>query len=247
MDPDQYRIMYHVERDHWWYRGMRRNMWRLLRRYLAAGRSYAILDAGCGTGGTTIELQAFGVVTGIDLWPEALAYAATRGLQRLVGGSLQQLPFRDASFDVWTSFDVLYHRAVDDESMALREAHRILRPGGIALLREPAFDWLRGAHDVGIHTVRRFTLVQLSQAARQAGFGIEHASYGNALLFPLALAKRTAERFAPAVASDLSIPPKPINTLFEALLALEGPITSRLPLPIGLSVVVLARKRGEEQ
>lgn len=241
MDADQYSTMYQVERDHWWYRGMRRNMWRLLRRYLAAGRSYAILDAGCGTGGTTIELQAFGVVTGIDLWPEALGYAAARGLRRLVGGSLEQLPFQDASFDMWTSFDVLYHRAVGDEVAALREAHRVLRPGGIALLREPAFNWLRGAHDVRIHTQRRFTLEQISRGARQAGFQIEHATYGNALLFPLAFAKRTLERFLPAAMADLSVPPKPINALFEAILALEGPVATRVPLPVGLSVVVVAR------
>ena len=67
MDTEQYRIMFEVEETHWWYRGIRRNAETLLRRYLAPGRGYDLLDAGCGTGGTTVFLQRFGTVTGVRL------------------------------------------------------------------------------------------------------------------------------------------------------------------------------------
>ena len=242
MDREQYAIMYEVERAHWWYRAMRRNALGLMRRYLAPGRSYSVLDAGCGTGGTTIDLAQFGTVTGIDRSTDALDYAWSRGLRRLVQASVEELPFADATFDAWTCFDVLYHRAVAQEQRSIEEARRVLKPGGLAFFREPAFDWLRGAHDVGIHTERRFTLGPFANEIEAAGFYVEHATYGNSLLFPLAVLKRVLDRWLPGSPADLSIPPGPINAIFEAAVALEGPLLSRTRLPLGLSVIVVARK-----
>src|SRR5439155_16378588 len=106
--------MYDVEGRHWWYRGMRRINRSLLRHYLTPGRRYVVLDAGCGTWGSTWDLTEFGTVPGLDFSTDALNFAAKRGLSRLVQGSIEQLPFPDASFDVVTSFDVIYHRAVQD-------------------------------------------------------------------------------------------------------------------------------------
>jgi ubiquinone/menaquinone biosynthesis C-methylase UbiE len=241
MDKEQYEIMYEVERTHWWYQGMRRNTKALLRRYLAPGRSYMVLDAGCGTGGTTIDLAELGMVTGVDYSTDALDFARTRGLTRLIRASIESLPFADDTFDLVTCFDVLYHRNVADERNALAEFRRVLRPGGLALVRDPAFDWLRGAHDIGIHTERRFTTRQMASRFREVGFDVVHATYGNVALFPLALAKRAVDRFVPSPA-DLDVPPKPINMMFEAALSLEAPLAGRVPLPIGLSAVVLGRK-----
>jgi ubiquinone/menaquinone biosynthesis C-methylase UbiE len=233
--------MYDVEGRHWWYRGMRRINRALLRRYLTPGRHYDLLDAGCGTGGSTRDLTAFGTVTGLDFSTDALSFAAKRGLTRLVQGSVEQLPFPDASFDVVTSFDVIYHRAVQDERAALREARRVLRPGGLALIRIPAFDWLRGAHDVVIHTERRLTVGQLAERVRQAGLSIEYATYGNTLLFPVALAKRLADSVLPGAPADLSVPPSPVNRLLTCLLTAEAGVAGRVPLPVGLSSIVVGR------
>jgi ubiquinone/menaquinone biosynthesis C-methylase UbiE len=241
MDREQYEIMYQVEQTHWWYRGMRRSTRELLRRFLRPGGRYDVLDAGCGTGGTTEDLCEFGNVTGLDFSTDAIGFASSRGLKRLVRGSVEDLPFADKSFDIVTSFDVLYHRAVADERRALRESHRVLRPGGYALVRIPAFDWLRGAHDVVIHTERRFTVGQLASRMRAAGFEICYASYANSILFPLALGKRLVDRFLPAAPTDLTVPPRPVNAAFEAALALETPIAHRVGLPLGLSTVVLGR------
>ena len=241
MDVEQYRIMFDAETVHWWYRGMRRNACALLERYLASGRSYEILDAGAGTGGTTIALERYGRVTGLDYSMAALPFAASRGLRRLVRGSVECLPFPDETFDVLTSFDVIYHRAVVNHLAALSEFRRVLRPGGIALVRVPAFDWLRGAHDTAVHTERRFTVGQLSMDMRAAGFQVIEANYHNALLFPLAIAKRVSERFLPEAPEDLSIPPAPLNAALERVLEIEGFVSRRLPLPAGLSAVVVGR------
>lgn len=233
--------MYEVEQTHWWYRGMRRNTRRLLDRFLALGRTYDVLDAGSGTGGTTQDLERYGVVTSLDYSPEALAFCATRGLQRLVRGTIEDLPFAGGSFDLVTSFDVICTREVADDLKALTEFRRVLRPGGIALVRLPAFDWLWGEHDAAVHTVRRYTTGQLSDRMQQAGFEILYATYGNVLLFPLAMAKRAAEKFLPAGPADLSVPPKPINLAFEAALSIEEPLSRLVKLPAGLSAVAVGR------
>ena len=242
MDAEQYRIMYEVEQTHWWYRGIRRNAEALLRRYLAPGRSYDLLDAGCGTGGTTIFLQRFGVVTGVDFSPDALSLAKSRGLKRLVRGSVSQLPFPDQRFDALTCFDVLYHRGVADVGVSLQEFRRVLRPGGIVLLREPAFDWLRGSHDIGIHTERRLTVGDLQDGMRRAGFQVLAGTYANMVLFPLAIAKRSAERWLHMdFPADLTVPARPVNLALEGVLALESMVAKRASLPIGLSAVAMGR------
>ena len=88
---------------------------------------------------------------------------------------------------------MLYHLNVGDDSAALEEIHRVLRPGGVALIRLPAFDWIRGAHDEVVHTRHRYTRDELSAKLEDAGFRLEHATYANFLLFPLAPAKRYLE------------------------------------------------------
>src|SRR5215212_2005201 len=114
--------MFAQEERHWWYVGMRRISAALLDRFgprTEQRGSLEILDAGCGSGGMTRFLARRGTVTGIDLAPEALAFARRRGLKQLARASVGQLPFRSASFDVVTSFDVLYHLNVDDDLAAL--------------------------------------------------------------------------------------------------------------------------------
>ena len=248
MEKEQYDLMFAQEERHWWYVGMRRISTALLERYPPlvkdqGSRPLEILDAGCGSGGMTRYLSRFGRVTGIDLAPEALDLARKRKLSRLARSSVGATPFLDASFDVVTSFDVLYHLNVRDDSAALEEIHRVLRPGGIALIRLPAFDWIRGAHDEVVHTRHRYTRDELSGKLEDAGFRLEHATYANFLLFPLAPAKRLLEqRRGTHESTDLWLPPAPINRLLADLLSLETLAAREMGLPWGLSVFAVARR-----
>jgi SAM-dependent methyltransferase len=99
-----------------------------------------LLDLASGTGEPAISLAAFvgpdGHVTALDLSSELLAIAAERAQQRGLTNfstqqaDAQQLPFSDQSFDLVTSrFGVMFFQ---DCEQALREAHRVLKPGARA-------------------------------------------------------------------------------------------------------------------
>jgi SAM-dependent methyltransferase len=248
MEREQYELMFAQEERHWWYVGMRRISTALLERYppLVDGqdrRPLEILDAGCGSGGTTSYLSRFGRVTGVDLAPEALVLARKRCLDRLARSSVGALPFRDGSFDVVTSFDVLYHLNVDDDVAALSELRRVLRPGGVLHVRLPAYDWIRGAHDAAVHTRHRYSRRELREKLASAGFEVAHTSSANSLLFPLAPAKRLLERGnGVGRVADLWQPPRSLNRMLADLLAAEAPVITSVGLPWGLSIHAVAHR-----
>jgi SAM-dependent methyltransferase len=243
MEREQYDLMFRQEERHWWYIGMRRIAEELLERHFRPGPGRPeILDAGCGSGGTTVWLSRWGRVTGVDLSPAAVGLARQRGIKRLLRGSIQALPFADASFELLTSFDVIYHLQVDDDAAALEEFRRVLRPGGLALIRVAALDWLRGAHDEAVHTRHRYHRAELEGKLRAAGFRVEHASYANCFLFPIAPAKRLLERRDAAGVTDLWQPPGPMNDLLATVLGLEAKLVAGRGLPWGVSLFAVARR-----
>lgn len=250
MEREQYRVMWERERTHWWYVGMRRAALALLRANVPVGQSLQVLDAGCGTGGTTAYLKEWGTVFGVDRAWEAVEPAAQNGLGgHIVRGGIEGLPFADGSFDVVTSFDVLYHLGVANDVSALCEMRRVLVPGGALLIRVPAHDWLRGHHDRLVHTRHRYSRAELARKLRTAGFRVERVSWASSLLFPLAVAKRLAEQYLgssvlqnAAGEPDLWQPPAPLNALLTAIVGLEALALPRVAsLPFGLSAIALAR------
>lgn len=95
-----------------------------------------ILDAGCGAGMTAIRLAEMGVrVQGIDMVPKQISRAnkaaASAGLGAtvtFVKGNFHSLPYPDASLDGVYCLESLAQTA--DAPAALREFHRVLKPGG---------------------------------------------------------------------------------------------------------------------
>lgn len=247
MDLQEYELMYRAEDRHWWYRGMDAITRRTLGNWYTADARLRILDAGCGTGAAlTACLAEYGAATGVDISPVALRFCRLRKAERLARASVVGLPFSAGSFDLVTSFDVLYERAVMSDSLALDEFHRVLSPGGRVFLRLPAYDWLRGQHDEVVHTARRYTSAQVADLLQRSGFTVEHLSYANMFLFPVALVKRLAERLWPPrrPQSDLTRGAGPFNGILKFILSMEAPLVARSGLPFGLSVIAVGRKAG---
>lgn len=244
MDPREYELMYQVEDHHWWYQGMA-SITRAVLDHWAHFSTPRILDAGCGTGAAmTSYLAEYGKVTGVDLHPHAVEFCRKRNITRISRASILNLPFASASFELVTSFDVLYERAVIDEEKALKEFSRVLTQGGKLLLRLPAYNWLRGQHDDRVHTKRRYTKQLVKTLLEQSGFIVEHLSYANTLLFPIAVAKRLSERFfvSQEAQSDLSLQSGALNAVFQKILASEAPLVAKNSLPYGLSIFAVGKK-----
>jgi len=245
MEPNEYERMYQVETRHWWYLGMQAITRALLNEHLSPNPGQRILDAGCGTGAAmSTFLAEYGSVTGFDISPLALQFCRARGLTPLAQASVTEIPFPADSFNLLTSFDVLYEHAVNADAAALAEFFRVLRPGGLLLLRLPAYNWLRGQHDRATHTARRYTARQVKDLLTANGFLIAHLTYANTILFPLALLKRQLEKLWPPApnSSDLSLEMGSFNRLFQFVLSCEAPLVARHSLPFGLSVLALAQK-----
>lgn len=247
MKPDEYEAMYALEDEHWWYTGMRRIADALLAGQFNGRRGrLCILDAGCGTGGNSAHLRAYGTVTGIDYSAEALAFAGERPGLRLARASVESLPFADGSFDLVLSNDVLCHLGVAHDGTALEEFARVLRPGGVLFLQLPAYEWLRSHHDEAVHTGHRYTAPEVRRLVTSGGLRPLRVTYANSLLLPAAAAWRALNRIIPRRSSeersDVRPIAPPVNRLMRTVLGMEAPIVARRNLRFGLSVIAVAQR-----
>jgi ubiquinone/menaquinone biosynthesis C-methylase UbiE len=100
-----------------------------LRRDLSRGLDGEVLEVGAGTGRQLVYHPPGVLLTAVDPDAAALRRAAERAPRaRLVVAQAEALPFPDDSFD-WVIF-ALVLCMVGDPGAALREARRVLRPGG---------------------------------------------------------------------------------------------------------------------
>lgn len=246
MDASEYRRLSQIEDRHWWFRAIHslivgvfkgpalRNSRSDLKRPLR------ILDAGCGTGGLVEKLIRIGTVVGLDISSQALSYAREKSLV-FIQGSVNNLPFRDGSFDVTTSISVLYHDQVDDRA-AWREMRRVLRPGGIAIIVLPAFSWLTGQHDRATHAKLRYVLSHVTRNASTCGFEVLDGRYLFSLLFPIFFIKRVAERCGIQFASDVAMPPQWANRVLERICLFEWQLARVMRFPLGSSLLLVVKK-----
>lgn len=108
-------------------------------------RGRRLLDLGCFTGGRLVywtHRYGFKDSRGIDIDPmfarAGNRFAALKGADAAFDtGFAESLPYPDASFDFIASYDVLEH--VRNVGQALRECHRVLKPGGVLLCVFPPF------------------------------------------------------------------------------------------------------------
>lgn len=238
----KYKNIFDHQDSYWWYKGMAAINILLLKKYLPKKNNLKILDIGCGTGAALLYLSDFGDVIGVDKSDEALKFAKTRG--KVMKGDIASLPFKDDTFDLVVCLDVLYHEWVHTKK-AFLEIKRVVKPGGIVLIREPAFDWFRSSEDIASQTKHRFTTNELKRELMQS-FDIVKLTYLNFFLFPIAFLKRLPEiigiKKKKGISDASSISPVCNNILFYIFLT-EPMVLNYINFPFGTSALCVARKK----
>ena len=139
----------------------------LAKRFGAATAGLRVLDIGCGGGFLAEEFASLGCrVTGIDPSPvsvgAARAHAAKRRLHiDYLAGTGEELPVRDASFDVACCCDVLEH--VTDVDRVIGEVARVLEPGGLFLF--DTVNRTRRSRLLAVKAVQEWRLTRLTDVA----------------------------------------------------------------------------------
>lgn len=245
MSDAEIETMRSVEDNLWWYRGLRGHV---VGSIPSARPDFRLLDAGCGTGGMLQRIRERfpkAALIGLDYSERALELTGQRALDaELIQGSADRLPFSENVFDVVLSLDVIVLRGVDDAA-AIREMHRVLKPGGTLIINVAAFDFLRGSHDAATNMARRYTRPRLTHLLRNAGFTLRRMSYWNMTLLPAVAAVRWASRTKarqPDVQSDLAPLWPPLNAILGNLACAELALSRRVSLPFGTSLFAIAQK-----
>ena len=233
MDQSLWDAIAKVERRHWWFRGRREIVARVLERRLPPGAS--VLDVGCGTGFVLERLAERYEVTGLE--PDASVRARAHpsiASKLLPGGSDDLSAVSGRQFDAVLMLDVLEH--VDDDVAALRQVRSVIRAAGLLLMTVPANPKLWSQHDVLNQHRRRYSTAVLAEALRTADYRVIHLTHINSRLYPLAWVHRITAR---STMGALAIPASPLNSIFTGVFGGEG----RHGLPSyqrGLSLLALA-------
>lgn len=242
MNRAEYAIMAKVEDTHWWYRSLRGVIQLHKQRYIPKD-SLRILDISCGTGANMQLLKQKSTVFGIDISDEAIRFSSMRDLSGLSQANAMSLPFTENCFDLCTLMDLLSHRTVNDKCTPLKEAWRVLKPGGYIFINVPAYASLASSHDHAVHTDHRFVRSEIHALLLESGFEPVHLTYWNTLLFPAVALVRLLRKKSNQEESDLSGYKSSIATkILECILGFERQLMRLAPLPFGLSIFAVGRK-----
>ena len=242
MEQGVYDVEARVEAEHWWFRG-RRQLFAAELRVLKVGMDAKFLDIGAGTGSNLRMLRQEGYrnVTGVDFNPLAIRYCLTKGFTSVLLGAATSLPFAEGQFDVVLATDTVEH--IEDDQKALHEIHRILAPGGHAMIVVPAFPSLWGLQDDVAHHKRRYRMANLTEKIRSSGLQIRRSYYFNFLLFvPIWLVRQFNRIVGIKLASELEINSTGLNQLLFWTFALDVCMAPVLHPPFGVSIMMIGQK-----
>lgn len=243
MNKAEYATMAEREQTYWWHLGRLRIIQSYVQRALGGEKEAAILNIGCGTGGTIDMLESFGKTDNVDISDDAIGFMKKRGYKRITKVSDIKLPFKAKTYDMVGAFDVLEH--IDDQVEALKEWRRVLKDDGAIIITVPAYQWLWSDHDVSLHHKRRYTTKRLTEAAQEAGLKPEKKSYAIIFSLPLIVGFRFLNKIlrhnTDSETSYVDIPIW-INSFFAKLLYGEAKLHKAISFPVGTSVIAILRK-----
>jgi hypothetical protein len=134
--------------------------------------------------------------------------------------------------------DVLSDGGVDDV-LAVREARRVLRPGGTLIVHVAAYERLISGHDRAVGTGRRYRRKTVERLLTSAGFVPTRITYRMTALLAPAVVHRLLSRGSGQGDVDQVRPL--VNRVLAAVMRAENAVVLRWSLPFGLSLLAVAR------
>ncbi|HEX2854936.1 MAG TPA: class I SAM-dependent methyltransferase [Opitutaceae bacterium] len=246
MNAEEYANLEATEAEHWYYSGKRRFVRDWIRRVRPPQATDVLLDCGAGTGRFAKEMEQDCRVLVLDDHEEALRLLRTRfKAEQILSLAGDAVPLADGSLEYVTALDVLEH--VPDDAAVVRGFHRLLKPGGLAVVTVPASMALWSDWDVALHHFRRYDRKQLRALFPESGWELVYANYTNVVVYPAVWlvrkwrAARPAPKGEPKNRTEDRIPARWLNTLLRSVFA--GMARWPVPFPFGVSLVLVARRK----
>lgn len=243
MNAEEYQKMYDIEDKYWWFIGRRKLLSSVFKSYNIDKQRDLLFDLGCGTGLNLMSFSNQCRTVGADRSFTALGFCRQRNVQGVFQCEAGSIPLKSDSVDVVTALDVLEHLQEDTE--ALKEIHRALKPGGLFIATVPAYGFLWSEHDEALHHFRRYTAREMRVKLSATGFELERTTYYISFLFaPILLFRLWQNLFNVSHHPSVSyiMPPRWVNAFFIWLLDVEAQIMKFINLPFGISIISIARK-----
>jgi len=250
MDVNEYANIERVEKAHWYNIAKREFVRRWIFKARPPRKDDVLLDCGAGTGLFAAEMETHCRVLVADAFEPALELQRKRFRpEQVIALTGQEIPLPDASIDYLTALDVVEH--IEDDLAAVRGFHRLLKPGGIAVITVPASMLLWSDWDVAMHHFRRYDRRSLLALFLDSDWEILHINHTNTLAFIPALLVRKWRSRRPTTAEDeqsraeYHIPPRWLNALLKWIFVTTS--MWRIPNLFGVSLLLVARKKSGDQ
>jgi 2-polyprenyl-3-methyl-5-hydroxy-6-metoxy-1,4-benzoquinol methylase len=246
MNAKEYQQMEKFEKTYWWHRGRLYLIDKLVKKYLPKqNEKRNFLEIGCGTGATLKLLSKYGDISGIDISKKAVAHCKAKGFKDITLGDINELDLRSLKnkFDAVFSLDVLEH--VQDDVKMMTRVNKMLKNDGLFIITVPAHKFLWSEHDEALHHKRRYHSLEIVQKLEDAGLEVIKKSYFVFFAFaPIMFFRTWNSIFGRSVYPKTSyvILPEILNNLAINFLKLETKMLQAKGLPIGTTLVVIARK-----
>jgi SAM-dependent methyltransferase len=239
--------LFRLEKDHFWFQHRSRLILNTIERFFP--NISEVNEIGCGTGLILSEIDKRfpGLhLSGSDLFLEGLNFAQ----ERVKKGAFYQMdacnmPFKE-EFDLILALDIIEH--IDEDTKALENMYRSIKPGGGIILTVPQHRWLWSVQDEKSFHKRRYSRHELVDKVHACGFQVIHTTSFVSLLLPLMVLSRLLGQFithkqqAYDLARELKISPV-INRILRMIChAEEFMINNKISLPAGGSLLCVGIK-----
>jgi SAM-dependent methyltransferase len=253
MQDSVFNLHEELERDHWWFRGRRDIIAKVIDKVLHDDSNAAIIDIGCGTGGNLASIANKYQCSGLDVSPMAIQYAKRRypNIDFRIGNIYTDLTSLNQNVRLYMLLDVLEH--VDNDQGFLQAVVQAASSGTNILITVPADPNLWSKHDEVAGHYRRYTLDSLEKICVNCPVRIRLLSSFNVRLYPIIAAVRMLNRYLDRASgqghTDFFMPPAPLNWLLTKVFGGEArSILAKIDKPsfaksgMGVSLVALLER-----